>query len=169
MLIVVVSIRLWLAIVVSAATILEVAPVAFDTSDWRDRVPRPGFIGRIPGDVRQKLSDYTYTLCYKSSLSVPVSSKFRGCFEASVQNLMNGVFHDIGGQVGQLALGNQDIAKLLADFQHEYPTEGQSVERWRAEKAVRSKKLSICLKDPSEFINFGKACNAPMHCTLSAS
>ena len=105
---------------------------------------------------------FALELCYNSSWAVPVPSKFRGCWEALVQNLLITVYHDIGLQIYEHLFGGSGVAQVLSDFEAQLSsaTDAQSTELWRTEKALRARKLKSFMNDPQRSNKLWKSVQA---------
>lgn len=121
--------------------------LSVDTSDWRSRFIVIRHTSADPPEhLRDCIARLVQEILYKRRWSVPIPSKFRGCFESLVENLLLCSIHDIGGQVPELLYGQdrEPLSDTLAPLRSDDAIwEPDIVDRWRAERRARAAKHLI--------------------------
>lgn len=131
--------------------------VALDTSDWRDRSIRVRYSGLHAPTSAHKLVQVLLDVVYGRSWSTPVPSKFRGSWEAAVENLLGACLPDLHGQTCEHMLGGStDLAQTLAKLtaaeagcgEESLVTSPESISSWNAERALRAGRVRQFMSDP---------------------
>jgi hypothetical protein len=126
--------------------------VDYDNSDWRLHTPTPYFTNLPAKDTAgAMIAKFGYYFSFQSDLSIPITSKFRGCWESMTENLMMTAFHDLLHQVYSVYFSSKDLAKELERLgvgQANFATDPTSTDLWRAERALRAGKLRSLVNDP---------------------